>query len=49
MLRDRTKFLVFYEAMSVNIIFFSFKHSKDLKIFHKAYIKKNLDSLGNLD
>lgn len=49
MLRGRTKFLVFYEAMSVNIIFFSFKHSKDFKIFHKAYIKRNLETLGNLD
>lgn len=48
MLRDRTKFLVFYEAMSVKN-FFSFKRSKDFKIFHEAYIKKNLETLGNLD
>lgn len=49
MLRDRTKFLVFYEAMSVKIIFFLLNVQRILKFFTRLTLKKNLETLGNLD
>lgn len=42
MLRDRTKFLVFYEVMSVKIIFFLLNIQRILKFFSRLTLKKIL-------